>query len=139
MCNRFSRSGKLLFGLVALATWLMWPGKSAPISAQGETQPDGDRPIGRLVISSADASSAPTIVLHAYAMDGQGAPVNLTPQNVLVTHDGQQVDDVEAVGSNRSWRQFSRPLSSTPARLNSRSHQTMWQSTRWVKLRRPNC
>jgi hypothetical protein len=71
---------------------------STLVAAQDETQQEGDRAIGRLVISSADAGSAPTIVLRAYAADGQGAPVNLTAQNVIVTHDGQQVSDVEAVG-----------------------------------------
>ncbi|UCG23899.1 MAG: FHA domain-containing protein [Chloroflexota bacterium] len=97
MCKRFWRSGKLLFVLVALAAWLLWPAQSAPVAAQEGVQPEGDRPIGRLVISSADASSAPTIVLHAYAVDGQGAPVNLNAQNVIVTHDGRQVSDVETV------------------------------------------
>ena len=99
MCKRIRQSGKLLFGLAVLAAWLAWPAKSAPITAQEGTQPEGDRPIGRLVISSADASSAPAIVLNAYAVDFQGAPVDLTPQNVIVTHDGQQVSDVETVGS----------------------------------------
>jgi hypothetical protein len=97
MSKRIWRSGKLLFGFVILAAWFLWPAKSTPLTAQEGTQPEGDRPIGRLVISSADASSAPTIILHAYAVDGQGAPVNLTQNNVIVTHDGRQVSDVEAV------------------------------------------
>jgi hypothetical protein len=81
-----------------LLAWFIWPAGSRPVVAQDETEQQGDRSIGRLVISSADASSAPTIVLRAYAVDGQGTPLNLNAQNVIVTHDGQQVSDVEAVG-----------------------------------------
>ena len=98
MCKRSWRSYKLLVGLAVLLAWFIWPAGSTPVAAQDETEQEGDRTIGRLVISSADAGSAPTIVLRAYAVDGQGAPLNLNAQNVIVTHDGQQVNDVEVVG-----------------------------------------
>lgn len=96
MGKRNWRSGKLLLAFAPLLALFLWSGSPGSVSAQ--EQDDGDRPIGRLVISSADASSAPTIVLRAYAVDGQGAPVDLTAQNVVVTHDGLPVSDVETVG-----------------------------------------
>ncbi len=98
MCKRIWRSRNMLIGLVLLLTWFTGAAGRAIVLAQDETQTEGDRPVGRLVISSADASSAPTIILRAYAVDGQGAPVTLSEQNVIVTHDGQPVADVEAVG-----------------------------------------
>jgi hypothetical protein len=94
MGDRIWRSGKLLLAFLPLALLFLWPTTSGTVAAQE----DGDRQIGRLVISSADASSAPTIVLRAYAVDGQGSPVELNAQNVVVTHGGVPVSDVEKVG-----------------------------------------
>lgn len=94
MVKRIWQAGKLLLAFAPLLLLLLWPAIPASVAAQEE----GDRRIGRLVISSADASAAPTIVLRAYAVDGQGAPLDLSSQNVIVTHDGLPVSDVETVG-----------------------------------------
>ena len=86
---------RFLVLLGALLAWLWW--LSAPLSAVAQ---EGDAPAkSLLVISSEDASSAPTIVLRAYAMDGQGNPLALNAGNVMVSHDGQEVSDVETIGS----------------------------------------
>lgn len=61
-------------------------------------QESGGQSQGRLIISSSDASSAPTIVLRAYGMDEQGSPLVLSSSSVVVTHDGQAVSNVETVG-----------------------------------------
>jgi hypothetical protein len=79
----------------ALFAWLSWFSDAPGAVAQ---EPEGAAK-ALLVISSADASSAPTIVLRAYAMDGQGNPLTLDESTVVVSHDGQQVNDVEAIGS----------------------------------------
>lgn len=94
MGKRIWRTGKLLLAFAPLLALFLWPAISASVAAQE----NGDRRIGHLVISSADASAAPTIVLRAYAVDGQGAKVDLSAQNVIVTHDGLPVSDVETVG-----------------------------------------
>jgi len=53
---------------------------------------------GRLVISSTDNSSAPTILLRAYGMDAQGNPLELDPSSLTIQHAGQSVSEVELVG-----------------------------------------
>jgi hypothetical protein len=93
MVKTIWRWGKLLLALTPLLALLLWPAARPSLAAQQE----GDRRVGHLVISSADASGAPTIVVRAYAMDGEGAPLTLTPQNVIVTQDGLPVTDVESV------------------------------------------
>jgi hypothetical protein len=93
MGRRMWRSVRLLSALAPLLAVVLWAAAPVPLAAQE----NGDRTIGRLVISSADASSAPTIVLRAYAVDGQGAPLELTAQNLTVTHGGQPVTDVETL------------------------------------------
>lgn len=93
MGKRIWRTGRLFLAFAPLVALFLWSAMPASVTAQEE----GDRPIGRLVISSADASAAPTIVLRAYAMDSQGAPIDLTAQNIVVTHDGLPVSDVEIV------------------------------------------
>jgi hypothetical protein len=98
MGKRIWRTGKLLLLFAPLLAWFLGPAGAAPLAAQEGTQEEGDRRIGRVVISSADAGSAPTIVLRAYAVDSQGALVDLSPQNVVVSHDGMPVNDVETVG-----------------------------------------
>jgi hypothetical protein len=79
----------------ALFVWLLW--LSAALSAVAQEAEGAAQSL--LVISSEDASSAPTIVLRAYAMDGQGNPLTLDGSNVIVSHDGLEVSDVEAIGS----------------------------------------
>ena len=86
---------RTLAPLGALFLWLLWLSAASGVVAQEAESPAE----GLLVISSEDASSAPTIVLRTYAMDGQGNPLTLDGSTVIVSHDGQEVGDVEAVGS----------------------------------------
>ena len=48
---------------------------------------------GQIVITGADASSAPAIQLHIYAIDGQGNPAQLDPGALKVEHNGVAVSD----------------------------------------------
>lgn len=52
----------------------------------------------QIFISGTDPSSAPTIQLHVYAIDGQGNPVTLDPSSLKVEHNGVDVGPVE-IGS----------------------------------------
>jgi hypothetical protein len=57
-----------------------------------------------LFLSKADASSAPTITLRAFALDPQGAPLNLSPEALVVTNNGLGINNLisggpEAVGT----------------------------------------
>ncbi len=49
---------------------------------------------GQLKITGSDASSAPTILLHVYAADGQGNPVTLDPSSLTILHGGSPVSDI---------------------------------------------
>jgi hypothetical protein len=51
-----------------------------------------------LFISSQDASTAPTIVLRAYGLDGSGNRINLAVEPFVVSHGGQIVSTAEIVG-----------------------------------------
>lgn len=66
-------------------------------SASG--QDIGSDPGSLLVIGSTDAGSAPTLVLRAYGLDGQGNPLNISPNTVTVNHGGAAVNDVELAGT----------------------------------------
>ena len=70
------RLGKISLLLMSLLIILA----GAPILAQ--TTPS------QIVITGADASSAPAIQLHIYAIDSQGNPANLDPNALVVKHDG---------------------------------------------------
>jgi hypothetical protein len=61
-----------------------------PASAQGAAT--------QIFITSSDASSAPTIELHAYAVDDLGNPVTLDASSLVVKHNGAPVNDV-TIGS----------------------------------------
>lgn len=52
---------------------------------------------GRLVITSSDASSVPAITLQAYGIAADGAPLDLSTQSLVVTHNGEIIDDVSVV------------------------------------------
>jgi hypothetical protein len=75
--------------LVLLSTLLLWP---SALAAQA--------PGGRLVISHSDVSSAPTVLLRAYGMDAQGAPIQFNSQNIQITHNGQPVSNAEVIGTH---------------------------------------
>ncbi len=53
----------------------------------------------QLIITGTDASSAPTIELQLYALDGQGNVVTLSAEDLIIRHAGEIVTDVEVVGS----------------------------------------
>ncbi|MGB3714047.1 MAG: FHA domain-containing protein [Candidatus Promineifilaceae bacterium] len=53
---------------------------------------------GRIVISSSETGSPPIIILRAYAIDEQGKPLELGPNNVVVSHNGEVVSDVQVIG-----------------------------------------
>jgi len=67
----------------------------------GETQ-EGPELVKRLIISSSDTSSAPTIHLRAFGLDSQGTPLELIGETVQILHDGQLVSDVAVVGTYKA-------------------------------------
>ncbi|MCI0397701.1 MAG: FHA domain-containing protein [Chloroflexi bacterium] len=72
-----------------LTVMLLGSGRSATAQEAGK----------KLFISSSDASSAPTIVLRAYGMDAQGAPLNLAAEPLVVQHNSQPASNVTVAGS----------------------------------------
>ncbi len=52
---------------------------------------------GRLVITSSDASSIPAVTLQAYGIAADGAPLDLSMQSLVVTHNNEIIEDVEVV------------------------------------------
>ncbi|MDX1616341.1 MAG: hypothetical protein R3300_18675, partial [Candidatus Promineifilaceae bacterium] len=57
------------------------------------------QPAGQLIIASVDESTAPTILLRAYGMDGQGNPLVLSPQTVELRHGGSPASSVSTAGT----------------------------------------
>jgi hypothetical protein len=53
---------------------------------------------GRVLITSTDDESAPTFILRAYAVDQHGNPIELTAENILIEHGGEEVSDVQVIG-----------------------------------------
>jgi FHA domain len=53
----------------------------------------------QLIITGTDASSAPTIEIQLYALDGQGNVVTLSAEDLIIRHAGETVTNVEVVGS----------------------------------------
>ncbi len=76
------------------------------ISPKATAQEDDSQPVtlggSQLVISSSDASGAPTIVLRAYGIDGKGNPIELSSGTVSLTHDGLEVTDATIVGEYKA-------------------------------------
>lgn len=94
--SKSSLNKKLAFCLILIAVLFGW-GNGAMVSAQETTG-------SWLFLSKADASSAPTITLRAYGIDTQGAPLNLTPESLVVTNNGLGITNLvnggpEAVGT----------------------------------------
>jgi predicted RNA-binding protein with TRAM domain len=56
----------------------------------------------RLVISSSDTSTAPTILLRSYGTDAAGAPLELTSESIYLEHDGQEVLDFTVIGDYKA-------------------------------------
>ena len=88
--RKWSLYKKLIFSFILLIVFF---GPVAGLTVMAQQQI-----ISRLFLSGADASSAPTITLRIYGMDGQGTPLNLTPENLNVTHNGQPVNNLAVVG-----------------------------------------
>ncbi len=74
--------------ILGLSFWLLFAAR--PVKAQqGPAQ---------IIITGTDASSAPMIQLHVYAIDGQGNLVSLDPNSLTILHNGSAVSDV-TIGS----------------------------------------
>lgn len=56
----------------------------------------------RLVISSSDASTVPTILLRAYGADAAGQPLSLMPDEIQIMHAGQPATNVELIGDYKA-------------------------------------
>ncbi len=54
---------------------------------------------GQLIITGTDASSAPTIEIQLYALDGQGNVVTLSAEDLVILHSGKPVTNVEVAGA----------------------------------------
>lgn len=52
---------------------------------------------GRLVITGSDASSVPAITLQAYGIAADGSPLDLSTQSLVVTHNGEIIEDVDVI------------------------------------------
>ena len=95
-------SFKLLVVILIFSAGILWLIASPGAKAQeGESQPV-DPSGGQLIISSSDASSAPTIMLRVYSTDDQGNRLILTTDAIVINHDGQEVKDVEIVGDYKA-------------------------------------
>jgi len=53
---------------------------------------------GRLFITGSDASSPPSVELHAYGYDSAGAPIDFASEGVVVQHEGETAADVQVQG-----------------------------------------
>lgn len=84
--TRYLHLTLVLFLLLSL--WLLLSGR--PALAQQAP--------GQIIITGSDASSAPTIQLHVYAIDGQGNPVSVDANSLTILHNGAAVSDI-TVGS----------------------------------------
>ena len=51
----------------------------------------GQEPLPELIITGQDISSIPSIVLHVFARDSQGNPLDLSSEPLSLTHDGAAV------------------------------------------------
>jgi len=92
-------------GLVWMALFsagIFWLTISPKATAQEEDSQPATLGGSLIVISSSDASSAPTIVLRGYGMDGQGSPIELSPNTVTITHDGVEVGNAATVGEYKA-------------------------------------
>ena len=56
-------------------------------------------PAGQLIITGTDATSAPTIEIQLYALDGQGNRITLSAEDLVILHAGKPVTNVEVAGS----------------------------------------
>ncbi len=94
MLERKRRSFEAITLLLVLwATFLSTAFRSAVFAQDSEAQSGS-----KLIISSTDSSTAPTIVLRVYGIDQEGNPVSLSEETVDIFHDGQAVSEVEIAG-----------------------------------------
>jgi hypothetical protein len=75
---------------------ILWFASAPEIVAQ-EGQ-SGSLLENRLVISSSDGSSAPTIVIRAYGVDDSGIRINLTSDTIVIRDSGQVISDLHVAG-----------------------------------------
>lgn len=54
-------------------------------------------PGARLVITESDSSSVPAITLQAYGLTADGTPLDLGAQRLVVTHNGEIIEDVNVL------------------------------------------
>ena len=81
----------------------LWSISLHPIASAQEGDGEAEDTGGsRLVISSSDASTAPTILLRIYGTDATGAPLKLTSETIYLEHDGQEVLDVSVIGDYKA-------------------------------------
>ena len=55
-------------------------------------------PVERLVITSSDVSSLPSVELHVYGRDSQGNPLDLSQETLTITQNGAGVGPIEYQG-----------------------------------------
>jgi hypothetical protein len=97
------QSFKLLTAILLLSASTLWLTAPHDAMAQDDESQPGDQPSGgQLIISSSDASSAPTIVLRTYGTDDKGNRLNLSTEMIAITHGGQAVSDVDMVSGYKA-------------------------------------
>ena len=53
----------------------------------------------KLIVTGSDASSPPAIEIQLYALDDQNNVVSLKPEDLVIQHGGEVVDNIELVGT----------------------------------------
>lgn len=103
MGNKKWQSFKLLTAILLLSASIFWLTTPLKTIAQDDESQAGSQPSASdLIISSSDASSAPTIVLRTYGIDDQGNRLDLTTDMIAITHDDQAVSDVDMVSDYKA-------------------------------------
>jgi hypothetical protein len=89
------QNARLFFTIVALLMMglLLWVGA---VAAQ-ETTPQS---VERIVITSSDVSSLPSIELRLYGRDAQGAPLDFAQETLSIQHDGAPVGQITYQGDH---------------------------------------
>lgn len=97
------KSFKLLTAILLLSASIFWLTTPLKTIAQDDESQAGSQPsASKLIISSSDASSAPTIVLRTYGIDDQGNRLDLTTEMIAINHGGQAVSDVDMVSDYKA-------------------------------------
>lgn len=83
---------------MGLFCFLVFMATAVPLQAQDETTP----PTPYLTITSTETGNLPSISLTVYGMDGQGQPLEITPQTITVQQGGVPVGPVEVAGTHQA-------------------------------------